>query len=68
VLPLRDSHPLWSGVPACSSTPCSLVVGPTTPPLLTKERFGLLPFRSPLLRASRLISLPRATEMFQFAH
>jgi hypothetical protein len=29
---------------------------------------GCLPFRSPLLRASRLISLRRATEMFQFAH
>ena len=29
-------------------------------------RFGLDPFRSPLLRASRLISLPAGTEMFQF--
>ena len=29
-------------------------------------RFGLLPFRSPLLRESRLISLPPGTEMFQF--
>jgi hypothetical protein len=29
-------------------------------------RFGLRPFRSPLLRASRLISLPPGTEMFQF--
>ena len=28
--------------------------------------FGLFPFRSPLLRESRLISLPRATKMFQF--
>jgi hypothetical protein len=28
--------------------------------------FGLLPVRSPLLRESRLISSPRATEMFQF--
>src|SRR5437868_13851132 len=28
--------------------------------------FGLLPFRSPLLRESRLISSRRATEMFQF--
>jgi hypothetical protein len=31
-------------------------------------RFGLLPGRSPLLRESRLISLSRATEMFQFTH
>ena len=30
--------------------------------------FGLFPSRSPLLRESRLISLRRATEMFQFAH
>jgi hypothetical protein len=34
----------------------------------TKPWFGLLPPRSPLLRESRLISLRRATEMFQFAH
>src|SRR5581483_11596778 len=44
------------------------VVGPTTPPLLAKRWFGLFPFRSPLLWVSRLISLRRATEMFQFAH
>ena len=30
-------------------------------------RFGLFRFRSPLLSESRLISLPKATEMFQFA-
>ena len=29
-------------------------------------RFGLFRFRSPLLTESRLISLPEATEMFQF--
>ena len=28
--------------------------------------FGLFPVRSPLLRKSRLISLPRPTQMFQF--
>ena len=28
--------------------------------------FGLSPFRSPLLRTSRLIPFPRGTEMFQF--
>jgi hypothetical protein len=41
---------------------------PTTPPLSREEWFGLFPPRSPLLRESRLISLGRATEMFQFAH
>ena len=40
-------------------------VGPTTP-MPQGHRFGLCPFRSPLLRASRLISLPVGTEMFQF--
>ena len=30
------------------------------------SRFGLVPFRSPLLRQSRLLSFPRGTEMFQF--
>ena len=33
---------------------------------LTPARFGLIPFRSPLLRESRLISFPRGTEMCQF--
>jgi hypothetical protein len=28
--------------------------------------FGLFPFRSPLLRESRLLSLPEGTEMVQF--
>ena len=40
-------------------------VGPTTP-RGQASRFGLRPFRSPLLRASRLISPPPGTEMFQF--
>ena len=44
---------------------------PTTPTrqrhqALTPFRFGLVPFRSPLLRESRLFSFPRGTEMFQF--
>ncbi len=39
--------------------------GPTTP-TPQGDRFGLDPFRSPLLRTSRLISLPPGTEMFQF--
>jgi hypothetical protein len=44
---------------------------PATPdgqrlPAFTPIRFGLVPFRSPLLRESRLISFPPPTEMFQF--
>ena len=41
--------------------------GPTTPAPPQRYRFGLFPFRSPLLRESRLISLPPGTEMFQFS-
>jgi hypothetical protein len=45
--------------------------GPTTPnwqrhQALPPARFGLFPFRSPLLRESLLLSFPRVTEMFQF--
>ena len=46
-------------------------VAPTTPnrqrhQALTPARFGLIPFRSPLLRESQLLSSPQGTEMFQF--
>ena len=49
----------------------NLQVGPTTPlqhrrQAVPLQRFRLFPFRSPLLRESRLFSLPRGTEMFQF--
>ena len=36
------------------------------PRLNESSRFGLIPFRSPLLWESRLISLPPGTEMFHF--
>ncbi len=39
---------------------------PTTPDRPKPVWFGLFPVRSPLLRESRLISVPRGTEMFQF--
>ena len=44
---------------------------PTTPgrqrhQALPPDRFRLLPFRSPLLRESLLLSSPRGTQMFQF--
>src|SRR5688572_3404365 len=54
--------PLSSGLPLPSQIPS---VGPTTP-IPQGDRFGLGPVRSPLLGASRLISLPPGTEMFQF--
>ena len=44
---------------------------PTTPtpqplPGITRSRFGLIRFRSPLLSESLLSSLPAGTEMFHF--
>ena len=50
---IQDYHLLWSVFPGRSTK------------LLAKERW-LVPFRSPLLRESRLISFPPDTEMFQF--
>ena len=51
--------------------PVAHLSGPTTPTwqrhrAITPRRFRLFPFRSPLLRESHLLSLPRVTEMFQF--
>ena len=39
---------------------------PATPVRLAQDRFRLFPFRSPLLRESRLLSLPGGTEMVHF--
>src|SRR5579863_6225159 len=39
---------------------------PARPPGLTLDRFRLIPFRSPLLRESLLLSSPRGTQMFHF--
>ena len=50
-IPLSIRVPRWS---------------PTTPEGIASRRFGLFPFRSPLLRESLLISIPSGTEMFQF--
>ncbi len=53
--------------------PCRIPeTGPTTPDEqrrqpITSIQFRLFPVRSPLLGESRLISIPRATEMFHFA-
>jgi hypothetical protein len=57
-----SAAPLSSGLRLTSVT---AYVSPTTP-FPQGERFRLCPFRSPLLRASQLISLPPGTEMFQF--
>jgi hypothetical protein len=51
--------------------PCTDRANALQPPMrnactLTRMRFGLIPFRSPLLGESRLIYFPPGTEMFQF--
>src|SRR6202044_2961178 len=51
---LQGYHLLRPAFPDCSTRPRRIT---TT---------GLFPFRSPLLRESRLISFPPVTEMFQF--
>ena len=50
---IRGYHPLWPAFPSCSVKSCAITC-------------RLLRFRSPLLSESRLMSFPRATEMFQF--
>jgi hypothetical protein len=50
---VRGYHPLWPAFPDCSNE-------------LRAKTCRLVRFRSPLLSESRLMSIPRATEMFQF--
>ena len=66
--PTGLSPPVVACSNAFGSAPGGRGGAPTTPAALASGWFGLLPSRSPLLRESRLISLGRATEMFQFAH
>ena len=51
---IRGYHPLWPDFPFRSD-------------MSTAKTCRLLRFRSPLLSESRLMSVPQATEMFQFA-
>ncbi len=65
---IRGYHPLWPDFPVCSATlPDDLYCRPHYPKHLNlSTRFRLLPFRSPLLRESLLLSFPPGTEMFHF--
>jgi hypothetical protein len=50
---IRDSHPLRSAIPGAFRYAFqTLPQGPSTPAYLPVHRFGLFPFRSPLLRES----------------
>ena len=69
---LPGSHRLWRLIPQ-PSTHASVGNSPGSNPTRVPQprpgepvRFGLLPVRSPLLGESRLFSVPRSTEMFQF--
>ena len=66
--PVRLYCPFVTSRAVCSR----LAVSPTTPNMLrlhaiAHTRFGLIPFRSPLLRESMFLSFPPATEMCHFA-
>src|SRR5262249_33643618 len=63
---LRDCHPLWCHFPKDFGSALSIPRLRPHNPGRCPARFGLFPVRSPLLRESRLISVPPGTEMFQF--
>ena len=69
---LRGCHPLWPAFPGRSASvlvydsPALNRTDPTTPPHASVLGFRLFPFRSPLLRESSFLSLPRGTEMSHF--
>jgi hypothetical protein len=65
-LPLTSSLSLKRRPPSCKRG-TQPAYNPAAPRVAARpRRFGLVPFRSPLLRESRLISSPHGTEMFQF--
>ena len=63
---LRGSNPLCRAFPDTSANLLTPLRRRSYNPAGRTRRFGLIPVRSPLLRESRLISLPPGTEMFQF--
>ena len=64
---VRGCHPLRPAFPGVFPyVRFFLLAGPTTPRALRRPRFGLAPFRSPLLGGSLLFSFPPTTGMFRF--
>ena len=61
---LQDFHLLWCSIPAASSN-IYIWFNIVPQPSINLE-FRLVPFRSPLLRESLLLSFPLVTKMFQF--
>ena len=65
---VRGCHPLRPAFPGAFRYPGFFrVARPATPDAPRRARFGLAPFRSPLLGGSLLFSFPPATWMFRFA-
>ena len=67
-LPSRFSYETTFSLPEVNALTSQELLQPLTSNArtLTLARFRLVPFRSPLLGESRLISFPTGTEMFQF--
>ena len=64
---VRGCHPLWRAFPGAFRYVCFFRIAcPTTPRAPRRPRFGLVPFRSPLLGESLLFSFPPTTGMFRF--
>ena len=63
---LPGCHRLWRAVPGRFGLASYSHVAVPQPQRCKHPWFGLAPVRSPLLRGSRLLSLPPGTEMFQF--
>ena len=61
---LQDFHLLWYSIQPASSNKCFWLS--TVPQPSIEIEFRLIPFRSPLLRESLLLSFPLVTKMFQF--
>ena len=64
---LQDFHLLWFHFPLNSTIKriCNSYIEVLQPQ--SEDWFGLIPFRSPLLRESIFLSFPLVTKMFQFA-
>ena len=61
---LQDFHLLWHGIPPASPNTLHFIFAAPQPS--KNIEFRLIPFRSPLLRESLLLSFPLVTKMFQF--
>ena len=58
---LRDCYPLWSGFPTLFRYEFAMRYAGPQPQPSVESWFGLIPFRSPLLRESFLLSFPPGT-------